>query len=51
MHPACLPELGRLVKHALPWVKKVKMTIEVDALKNRAYMFIKIVVFQFVPQI
>jgi hypothetical protein len=48
---SCLPELGRLVKYALPWVKKVKMTIEVDAMKKRAYIFIKIVVFHFVPQI
>ena len=36
---SCLPVLGRLVKYALPWVKKVKMTIEVDALKKQAYVY------------
>lgn len=34
-----LPQLGRLIKHALPWVKKVKATIEVDGLKKRAHVY------------
>lgn len=34
-----LHELGRLVKYALPWAKKVKTTVDVNGLKKRAHIY------------